>query len=236
MPISIFKNGYEFNKKKWVISILNTGSPFTGHAVLLLEGLKLDGTLFVVRYDIQAELWRESQSSVNKKGYISEIRCIENPRHVGEYKKYTHNSFYISNVRKAGETQSEVEKLIAGIEEDRCRVEAYKKYVADGKKPTATVEPVLYQFLGKQGCCVDPDDGDNCAGWCLDKLEAAGVKGVDDIYGKKPIIAANGWLASISKYRRALFFSAATGVGIVAAAYLAASDSEAAKDIRKIFL
>jgi hypothetical protein len=95
---------YDFNAKKWVVSLVNTLSLpsvpkgeglrevvttavkdfdskyVSGHAVLVVEGLREDGSLFLGKYGVQAKWPPEAQSTLqlwlgNKQGYIGEIEC-----------------------------------------------------------------------------------------------------------------------------------------------------------------
>jgi len=99
----------EFNEKKWLISVVNTGSRFSGHSVLVVEGFKPESDnnqfftqepkLFIGRYDIIAMIDSEQESSINTKGYIKEVRITEENSYrevlTRDYTKFSSKSYLV---------------------------------------------------------------------------------------------------------------------------------------------
>lgn len=193
---------YIFNKEKWVVSIINTRRLNTaeqiagGHAVMLIEGYNSSGDEFIRLYDIRAKPWKnQNDDSIlegnNKKGYISEIRHFDTlPPNINDYQA---NSFYI--------TPEQASQIIKLVKADKKQVNAYNSYLALSKdekdKQHNPPEPLLYQLFGKDSPFTNENNGDNCAGWCLNKLKTVGV----DVNGvkPKPSIAANKNVAYLSQ-------------------------------------
>ncbi len=185
---------FEYNEAKWVVSVLNTtGSLIDGHAAIVVEGIEndhfsLNKKVFIGQYDISAN--SEEGGLINPQGYITKIKCYENEENKRDYesKRYPSQSYYI--------TRLAAWKMVASIKADRARTEQAMENWArnsrnlkkgeheqkesfildlDGKP----IEPISYQKLGKHHPFVklllDPEQGDNCAGWCLEKLAIAGI-------------------------------------------------------------
>jgi len=132
------------------------------------------------QYDIQAEA-EANQGSLNTKGYITSIRRFKDSENKRDYQKanYPHVSYKVD--AKAADD------VIKSIEKDRDRtlkaMENWKRkaigedLLMDGNGQP--IVPLRYQKLGKKHPIVKlfggSDCGDNCAGWCIDKLEIAGI-------------------------------------------------------------
>ncbi len=184
---------FEYNETKWVVSVLNTTrSLIEGHIAIVVEGIEedhfsLNKKIFIGQYDISAAA---EGGSINPQGYISKIKCFENGENKRDYEKerYPGQSYYV--------TRLAAWKMIAAIKADYARTEqAMENYARkkrnlrkeeyevkeslivdlDGKP----IEPLPYQKLGKHHPFVkllfNPEQGDNCAGWCLEKLAIAGI-------------------------------------------------------------
>lgn len=157
------KSNYEFDEETWVVSVVNTGDKLPGHAIIVVEGIKLldergAKSAFITQYDIQAALFpNEMQDSVlNKKGYIKEIRIFETSR---DYKLYQSKSHYA--------LPEKVKDMIASIEADKIICERASKNEPNYEFPS-------YQLYG-EGFFGSKGKGDNCAGWCDKKLALAGI-------------------------------------------------------------
>ena len=185
MPQSKINSKFEFNKNKWVVSVLNTQpSLFSGgHAAIVVEGEEMDGKPFIGQYDIGAYGDDRLQAnSINIKDDITNIKCFENAdnrkafpkterdkKDSYEEKKYPAMSYNVS--------PDAAKKMIASIKEDKERTEKARQNGFDEKG-----EPIRFlkfQRLGKHHPLVkifgDPNEGNNCAGWCLEKLAVAGI-------------------------------------------------------------
>ena len=184
---------FEYNQTKWVVSVLNTtGSLIDGHAAIVVEGMEedrfsLNKKLFIGQYDISAN---SETGGLNPQGYITKIKCYENEENKRDYEKerYPSQSYYV--------TRLAAWKMIASIQADRARTaQAMENWARDSRNSKKgeheqkeslivdldgkPIEPLLYQKLGKHHPFVkllfDPEKGDNCAGWCLEKLAIAGI-------------------------------------------------------------
>ena len=133
---------------------------------LVAEGIEADGNIFIGEYDITAQLYEDQDSSINKKGYISEVRCYEsNTKYKrGDYSGYTHTSYDVE--------REKVEEMIKSIKMDKAKV------VESMKSGTGFLK---FQFVGSNHLLADEGSGDNCASWSINKLLIAGI---DETYEK----------------------------------------------------
>lgn len=207
MRKSKINSKFEYNEIKWVVSVLNTtGSLIGGHAAIVVEGVEEDSfslnkKLFIGQYDISAN--SEEGDLINPQGYITKIKCFENEENKRDYEKEQcpSQSYYV--------TRLAAWRMIAFIKADRARTaQAMENWARKGRnlkkgehEPKESlivdlngnpIEPLKYQKLGKHHPLVklfyDADKGDNCAGWCLEKLAIAGIGDGTDI--PKPKIIA----------------------------------------------
>jgi hypothetical protein len=169
MPQSRINETYEYNENIWIISVVNTtGSIVAGHTAIVVEGLeKMDGIYekpFIGQYDIAANA--EEESCINVKGYITKIKCFENEENKRDYakEKYPALSYYVEPIK--------AKEMIRSVKEDALKT---KQAMTIG----SYVDLLRYQKLGKNHLLTqllgDPLNGDNCTGWCLEKLAIAGV-------------------------------------------------------------
>jgi len=167
----------EINENRWLISILNTGAKSGGHSILVLEGIERVATSvfpqpFIIQYDIRAVADTADDSSFgNHKGHISEIRIFDSRDPLSRERDYTpfpSRSDYCEDIDRA-------RAMMASIAKDKREIEQEGKHVP-------------YQFFGEKGLFSQRGAGQNCTGWCIDKMVIAGI----DVHGlTKPKIAAS---------------------------------------------
>lgn len=171
---SKINNKFDYDSDKWVVSIINT-APGKGHSVIVVEGQikvvdeKFFPTYkeFIGQYDISANAQDVGYGcGINTSGYITKIRCYENEQCTRDYEKakYPSKSFWV--------TPSDAQAMIDSIKNDADYIQ--------NAWDTGNVDQLLkYQNLGKHHPLVElfgePDKGDNCTGWCLEKLAIAGI-------------------------------------------------------------
>jgi len=176
------KKDYEFTTDRWLVTVLNTGSPFAGHAMIVVEGMEskipnfFEQQLFVGQYDINAllEVDESSTVNINRKGKITTVRCFETNQYTREYKQYTSRSEYVTSVQ--------AKAMIASIKEDRDVCESAQR---------GECEFPNFQLVGSNHFLSELDMGDNCASWCLKKLAVAGIGDGSGL--SKPEVVARGW-------------------------------------------
>ena len=194
---------YIITPEKWVISVMNTGSILGGHSVMVIEGIGqyservglFGNGFFVNQYDIRAIVFESGSSSAsNCKGIISEVRCFEGNEHTRDYSKFPAKSHYCDPNR--------AKEMIYSIHQDKQKVESFMKEIhnienietkeAQQERLAALLSSedkyLKYQTRGAHGILTKISDGDNCAGWCNEKLAIAGIG--DGTQLPKPKIAA----------------------------------------------
>lgn len=185
MKTSKINSQFQFGEEIWCVSVINTGVKLGGHSVLVVEGLKRGvknfPELFVGQYDIRARTFSPPKSVLeNAKGLLTEVRCFEENEYKRNYSEYKGKSYLV--------TPNNVNQMIASIKADKEKVDKFmqelnKIEVEDAhnqdEKLTALFSKeenyLKYQQLGKHSVFTDPQEGDNCAGWCNEKLAVAGV-------------------------------------------------------------
>ena len=181
---------YEFNKDKWVISLVNTGpgesiNKFFGHAVILVEGVLENGDQFLGEYDITASALPEEQSHLqgslgNIMGYITKIRC--NPKQgsyinapdaqfAGAYRDYSSEQYSSNSWYAAPEAAL---KMIRTIEDEAGILDQeISQAIQEGRDINW---PFKYQKAGANRWSIwGGNSGHNCITWAEEKLALAGV-------------------------------------------------------------
>lgn len=184
MPKSVINVNYSFDKDVFVVSVLNIGSKLTGHSVLIVEGIAIENeygffkdSLFIGQYDILCRPYVMQGSSMNTKGFITDIRMFESHDVKRDYSQYTAKSYYI--------TSQNCKVMLASIQADKAKVERLKNMIEVGEISEDNVDSA---FINKHGFLEYHLIGNNCADWCVDKLRIAGVN-ITALYGKPEIIA-----------------------------------------------
>lgn len=199
---------YKFNQEIWLISIINTTSGI-GHSALVVEGLEKDPLsiypkTFIGQYDISTidlglgEGTCGDSIFVNNKGCIATIKCFENEKNTRNYEeeKYPVKSFQVSaknakdmilSIKQEAELVDKASKNRSiRIWNDEHPLEEPKPFHLDAKG--LPIESPKFQKFGKDHPMVkllgDPEAGNNCTGWCLEKLSVAGI--THDVLLPKP--------------------------------------------------
>ena len=158
---------------------------FSGQAAIVVEGFKIvddKPQKFIGEYYIKAMQWGKPKlSGINKIGYITKIRCFENDQNILHYcsKKFLHRSHNV--------LVTNAKKMIEAIKKDAVQTEkAWENKERPQRLPPLNVDAngkaitfLPYQFIGMNHPLVKlfgrSADGDNCAGWCLQKMKIAGI-------------------------------------------------------------
>jgi hypothetical protein len=160
-------SGWEFSEKSWVVSLLNTGSKVTGHAMIVVEGIEND-TLFVGQYEVYSKIIvDETISDVmqrtigNSQGYISKIRVIENfGEFTRDYGQYSHKCWYAM--------PEDVRKMILSIKNAQQLIEQAIENHED--------LPFKYQTAGSNRLSIlGGNGGDSCVTWAESQLVIANI-------------------------------------------------------------
>ncbi len=187
MPASVINDKFNVTKDEWVVSIINTGSKFGGHAAIIVEGVEIDEKhpffqkVFVNQYDIAANAEEEQGSSLNTKGYITKIKSFEYEENKRDYqeKKFPGESKYVEPLA--------VKRMIDSIKKDAIRTERAMENISRKTRgeplildeKNIPIEPFRFQYLGKNHPLVkifgNTTEGNNCAGWCLEKFSVANI-------------------------------------------------------------
>lgn len=167
---------YKFSQNRWVISIVNSkgNTLLSGHAVMVIEGIDEKLKLFRWEYDITANAPENmpDQNSLNQKGFITKIRGPNEGKAVRDYTNNPKVSYYFGPddvkiiVEEIKKDAIQTEKAMANLNKE----DAQKERDENGK----IYELLRYQKLGKDHILVklfgDDEHGNNCAGWCYEKL------------------------------------------------------------------
>lgn len=206
---SVINSAFEYDAKKWVISILNTTprDVIQGHSALVIEGFEKDPVQLhklkpiLIQYDLTSAA-EENSGSINTKGYITKIRRYGTTDEDKESGKENKRDYAALNYpARSYRVDAEAAKaMIRSIERDRIRTDQAMENWSRGARGETLlldeagqpIEPLRYQKLGKHHPIValfgSSVHGDNCAGWCIHQLSVAGIG--DGTDKPKPAIAA----------------------------------------------
>lgn len=193
---------FKITSSHWVVTLLNvakgSGQFIGGHAMLIVEGLEQEDEkyipkMFIGKYDIYAEL--ENGSNENKisenLGFISSQQSrilqtaynfvdrnkegIVTTVNVNESNDYGKRDYADCKISYSGVfPKANVLQMIADIKADRAKT--IKTWQAcQAGEPNASAEFIKYTFLDHRHPLSASEDGVNCQGWCLNKLEILGV-------------------------------------------------------------
>jgi len=180
MGKSIINNEFEYDEQTWIVTVLNTGSKFGGHSIIVVEGLKTNSIHnrvenFIGQYDIKFTKYAIQDSSFNTKGYVSSVDIFENTKSERHYGDHTAKSYCVD----AGKAQ----EMILSIKKDQDKIHQLNAMITNGSVAQDAIDSVFikqygfleYQLIGKSSVLADEGAGDNCAGWTLAKLAVAGI-------------------------------------------------------------
>lgn len=165
--VSRVSSGWEFSEQAWVVSLLNTGSVLTGHAVIVVEGIE-NNTVFVGQYEVSSKIIVDQtvgdvmqRTMGNAQGYIAEIRVIENVgKYTRNYEGYTHKSWYA--------TPENVRIMIDSV---KGASEAIKYAIESGEDL-----PYKYQTAGSSRFwLLGGNGGESCVTWAENQLKLAQI-------------------------------------------------------------
>lgn len=148
---------------KWCVSVINYNSGYIfGHSLICVEGISCDNNIFVNYYEIKASMLQESTCfcfSINLYGVISDVRIRENVEYDMRYDKCRTKCF--SSIHR--------DKVISMIESIKLDKYTTLNYNSTGNNP------IKFQLVGNNTILSDIDKGNNCAGWCIEKLSILDV-------------------------------------------------------------
>lgn len=133
---------------------------------------------FINQYDMTSNSPENmpNQSSFNEKGYITKIRCYEYEANRQDYSEpFPHRSYYIlpegaKNMIDAIKREAELTKIAVS---NLSKPESQKQRDVHGN----IIELLRYQKLGSSHPLVamfgNTEHGQNCAGWCQEKMGVA---------------------------------------------------------------
>lgn len=204
MPKSRFKDGLEFDKDSWVITLYNTESDelsgqIIGHAALWIEGVQPDGKTVCYSTDINVHsLWgslkhyltsskwtllqKHQERLSSAEGYkntIVGINCLEfkdpaYPEHRKLEQYKTAKSWSVSE-EKALEMLRDIEDQKKAI---RRQIVAFSERILDNKTPNPKEYFTLFKLFGSKSIVYKEgnNEGVNCIKWCEEKLALADIK------------------------------------------------------------
>lgn len=169
---------FHFDNNTCVVSLLNTGSAWLGHAVIVVESKK-GGQLFVGQYEVYGKIlkepvdktWMDTTQSLmgNKQGYIGKIRVIETDRYTDsdDLSKFSSKSWYAK--------PESVQKMIDSIKRLRDELEETKRQIKAHMK--AMNDLPAYQIAGSYRTPVlGGNGGESCITWAENRLREAGIE------------------------------------------------------------
>lgn len=160
-------SGWDFSETCWVVSLLNTGSALTGHAMIVVEGIE-NNRLFIGQYEVRSKIIIDQtigdvmqRTMGNAQGYIAEIRVIENfDEYTRDYKDYSHKSWYATP-----------EKVRIMIDTVKDASQAIKNAIENGEDL-----PFKYQAAGSSRFwLLGGNGGESCVTWAEKQLKLAEV-------------------------------------------------------------
>jgi hypothetical protein len=184
MPQSKVNARYEFSKTKWVVSLLNAGSPLGGHSFIVVEGLRTaasgEDELFVGKYEIFADMKDGYPELQNLKGYITEVKVREGNVYSTDPARYDAERIYgATSSRSSYVMPAAAQAMIDTIKADKARTdtvmaEFYDAHARGDTTPFLTMPHITsrlmpYQSAGSKRICAR-DEGHNCTTWAEEKL------------------------------------------------------------------
>jgi hypothetical protein len=158
-------SGWEITEQASVVSLLNTGSKLTGHALIVVEMVK-NNIIFVGQYEVKGKYVVDEtmgdfvqRTTGNAQGYIAKIEVFENGEYTRDYSGYSHKSWYA--------TPDNVQLMIQSIKTAKQTLEqAMERGEFPYKYQTAGSN--RWWLLGGNG-------GESCVTWAEKQLAIAQV-------------------------------------------------------------
>jgi uncharacterized protein len=174
--------GKTFSKSKWLVHVITTNYNLLefnqGHTVLVVEGVKSYGqvcngvyssrfAVFRGQYDITYT--RYSNSGIIPKGYVDKVRIYEDDDFsLDKLAVYRQNGIHLCFDNLVVEN---VIKMIDSIKEDAKKTLELQEKIITKVKPH---EEINKQYIETNGYIHYEFLTDNCAHWCIKKLDIAG--------------------------------------------------------------
>lgn len=199
MPVSIFGK-YEFDEKKWVVSLFNSDSSikgkFSGHSVLLIEGQKKskENGLFVNNFirqcDILAATIEEEtkklsiENSTDEENEVNPVISIENVKKTLEKLHLKNVEGVIINIRIFQDYYKNQERYknlsvrsweISSEQGEKMLKSIFEDKVKTDKAHKGEEDYIPYQSAGNR-VIFGKNDAHSCTTWCLEKLEEADIE------------------------------------------------------------
>lgn len=190
-PVSQISGG-ELSQNMWVVSLMNTGSALTGHAVIVAEGIQENGDLFWGQYEVYGKIIVDQRvadvvqrTTGNAQGYIAQINVRESTG------PYTRDCTSFS--RKSWTVDPEnVQRMIESIKNAQTLTEQAN---ANNEEP-----PFKYQTAGSgRFSWLGGNGGNNCTTWAEEQLAQAGIGNgsiLADLIKAMPELHADGCVVS----------------------------------------
>lgn len=199
---SRINESFEFTETKWVVSLVNTIDQGTGkwlgHTVIVVEGIRDNGNLFIGEYDIQAAALKKSSlgSIGNTEGVICDIRCnpdsFDEPKinraakFEGAFRDYRHKDF---SAKSWFTTANAAINMIQTIEAEALSLSTE---INEAHNEMREADLPLYQTAGASRYSIfGGNGGHNCVTWAEEKLKIAGINHSSVIDPKKAIPAVH---------------------------------------------
>lgn len=173
------KPSLDFNNRKFLVCLASGGSILGGHAIITVEGLKNDGSLYQRVCDITACAGEENsviqESLGNRQGYIDRIRVYEEFKGGFDYSSLKAESWYAP--------LEKIEALMSHIVEKKKRLEKAR----EDKQPS----PFKYQTAGSRRLWIfGSNGGENCLTWSQRELIDAYILSEADAVKKLDLVKA----------------------------------------------
>ncbi len=163
---------WDFDKQKWMVSLVNTGTVLGGHAIIVVEGVKENGNLFVRQFDILAREYTITNADAfqkslgNVQGYISKIRIFKTYNNSIEYSQYSSENWYASP-----QEVKDMRRSIKVKQRTIAQVTTEDGVLLEGREP-----PYKYQMAGSKRLWIfGGNQGDNCVTWALKEIVQANI-------------------------------------------------------------
>jgi len=180
---------YDFDNQRYVVHLINTGDALGGHLVILVEGLKNDGSLFVRQFDIRARERTETtqdtlQSTLgNTQGYISAILTHKQYRPGFNYSQKSHSPqpWYA--------TPEAVKRMRTSIKDKQRQLN--DALDENGKLKEGKEPPFKWQMAGsRRWWGLGGNGGDNCVTWSQRELIEANIMKPEEAAKKIDLVKA----------------------------------------------
>lgn len=194
MGKSIFKGNQTFDKNNWIVTIFNSGEATSGHAALVIEGEDWMGKPYIYRCEIFAcSFFSHLRNTMganfftlygNKKNILDQVDrkpiCyVQNEQLLGDlnhYAQYTSTSWKVLRAN-AMSMMSVIDKDIRDIAQKTSKAISQ---IGTDQVPNLDLLFTKFRKYGAQSTITSDSPGINCANWCKETLQLAGITPVDN--------------------------------------------------------